>query len=53
MLIEKSQCQQDEIVEIHGIAGVQGRFVPGTDVLGQRANAFIRQRPPYCAATVL
>src|SRR6185437_10551221 len=41
MFLEQAQCEQDEIVEIDGIAGVQGGFVALADVLGHGADAFI------------
>ena len=44
MFLEQPQREQDEVVKIHGVAGVQGGFVARPDVLGQRADAFIAQR---------
>ena len=41
MLAEEPQRQQNQIVEVHGIAGVQGGFVTLSDVFGQRADAWI------------
>ena len=35
---EKPQCQQNQVVEIHGVAGAQGALVARADVLGQRGD---------------
>ena len=42
--IEQPQRQQDQVIEIHGVAGAQGGFVARADVLGQRAHAGVRER---------
>ena len=50
MLLEEPEREQDQIVEIHGIAGAQGGFVAGTDVLGHRADAGVAEtRGPLAA----
>ena len=41
---EQPQRQQNQIVEIHGVAGAQGRFVACADVFRQRADAGICKR---------
>ena len=44
MLAEQPQREQNQIVEVHGIAGVQRGFVTLGDVLRQRADACDRRR---------
>ena len=41
MFAEKPQREQNQVVEIHGVAGVQGGFVTLADMLGQCADAFV------------
>ena len=43
MLLEEPEREQDQVVEIHGIAGAQGGFVAGPDVLRHRADAGIAE----------
>ena len=43
MLAEQAQRQQDQIVEIHRVAGVQRGFIALGNMLGQCANAFITE----------
>ena len=52
MLAEQPQREQNQIVEIHGVAGVQRGFVALGDVLRQRADAWDRTNalefsPPF------
>jgi hypothetical protein len=52
MLAEQAQREQDQIVEVHRVAGVQGRFVTLGDMLRQRADAWIGEAagafsPPF------
>ena len=41
MLLEEAECEENEVVEIHSVAGVEGGFVAFADVFGQGADAFI------------
>ncbi len=50
MLGKEPQGEQDQIVEIHGVAGAQRGFVPGPDMLGHRADAFIGENGRTLAA---
>ncbi len=50
MFLEQPQREQDQIVEIDGVAGVQGGFVAFANVLGHGANAFIAERRGAFAA---
>ena len=43
MLAEQAEREQDQIVEIHRVAGVQGGFVALGHVLGQRADVRIAE----------
>ena len=52
MLVEQPQRQQNQIVEIHRVAGAQGGFVARADVFGQRADARIRKRRRAFAAVL-
>ena len=44
MLAEQAQREQNQIVEVHGVAGVQRGFVALGNVLRQRADTFDRRR---------
>ena len=50
MLFEEPEREQDQIVEIHGIASAQGGLVAGADVLGHRADAGIAEHRGALAA---
>ena len=44
MLTEQAERKQNQIVKVHGIAGVQGGFITLGNVLRQRADALIAER---------
>ena len=48
--LEKPQREQDQVVEIHGIAGAQGGLVTRADVFGQGPRRLGRRKPPRFAA---
>ncbi len=50
LLAEEPQREQNQIVKVHRIAGAQGRFVAGAEVLGQGAPAGVGQRRRMLAA---
>ena len=52
MLLEEPEREQDQIVEIHRVAGAQGGFVAGADVLGHRADAGIGEDRGALAAVL-
>src|ERR1035438_10122250 len=43
MLLKEPQREEDQIVEVHGIARAQGGLVAGLDVLGHSADAGIAE----------
>ena len=44
MFPEQSQGKQNQIIKVHGVAGVQGGFVTLGNVLRQRADAGIAKQ---------
>ena len=53
MFGEQLQREENQVVEIHGVAGVQGGFVLRADVLGQRGDAGIGKRGGVGAAVLV
>ena len=45
MFLEEPQREQDQVVEVHCIAGPQSGFVARPDMLGHRAHAGIAENP--------
>ena len=52
MFAEQTQREQNQIVEVHGVAGVERGFVTLGDVLSERMNIRIAERRSAFAAVL-